>query len=170
MGVLALVRAAGSGPAQETAEHLRTLGAGDVRIVEEDELAGAGAAASGDVLVVRAGARLAAGALERLAEAAGDPVVATAAAIALDGAHDAAAVAERSLHLRPRTPRATLDCAWVNRSALELAGPLDDSFGERCSALGLLHVVADDVLAAGVPATDSTDPLDAEYLDGPPRP
>ncbi|MDA0185160.1 glycosyltransferase, partial [Solirubrobacter phytolaccae] len=79
--------------------------------------------------------------------------------------------ADRTLRLRPRTTRLTLDCTWVSGAALALAGPLDDGFGERCSELGLLHVVADDVLVQGVDETEPGDPLDRfEYGELPPRP
>jgi glycosyltransferase involved in cell wall biosynthesis len=170
-GAVALVLASGSASAEPTAEHLQELGIAS-RVVAEDALAAtAEAVAPADVVVVRAGARLAPGALDRLAEAAAAEAVATARAISLGTeTGDAALVAARSLRLRPRSTRQTLDCTWINRAALQLAGPLDDGFSDRCSAAGLVHVVADDVLALGVPATDAADPLDAEYSGGPPRP
>jgi len=150
-------------PAAETVERLRALGIAARAVEDLTTLAG-------DVVLVRDGARVAAGFVERLQAAAPDATVATVAAIALpDG--DPAVVAERALGLRPRTTTLSLDCTLVTAAALDAAGPLDQGFAERCAALGLLHVIADDVLVTGVPATDMSDPLDRfEYGDLPPRP
>ncbi len=67
----------------------------------------------------------------------------------------AAAVRVRSLRLHPALPTAIGHCLYVRRSALELAGPFDETFSpgygeevdfsQRCLALGLTHVLADDV-------------------------
>jgi glycosyltransferase involved in cell wall biosynthesis len=76
----------------------------------------------------------------------------------VDAERLAAAVAERASRAWPRTPAADGHCVWVSRSALELAGPLDTSFGSLRAALidlsqrmlqrGLVNVVADDVFVA----------------------
>ncbi|MDA0171527.1 glycosyltransferase [Solirubrobacter taibaiensis] len=128
-------------------------------------------AATGEVLVIRAGARLTAGFVERLRAAAGEAgTVATVAAIA-HGSGDPDEVAQRSLRMHPRTTRLTLDCTLVTRAALALAGPLDEGFGGRCDALGLAHVVADDVLVRGTEPTSAVNPLDRhEHSDLPLRP
>jgi glycosyltransferase involved in cell wall biosynthesis len=160
-----LVHAASAG---ETVEHLRSLGVASRAVTD---LAAAAAAADGDLVVMRGGARVGGGFVERLSAAveAGEGTVATAAAIAFEG--DPELIATRSLNLRPRTTRLTLDCTLVTRAALDLAGPLDENFGLRCNERGLVHVVADDVLVAGVPRTQGEDPLDGfEYGDLPPRP
>jgi glycosyltransferase involved in cell wall biosynthesis len=116
---------------------------------------------SGDLIVVRDGVRPPEGFAERLAAAAGtDGTVATVSALAGSAAP--------SLGLRPRVLRPTLECAWVSKAALELAGPLDDGFAERCSALGFVHVVADDVVIEGVAAPD--DVLEAGAYGELPRP
>jgi glycosyltransferase involved in cell wall biosynthesis len=65
-------------------------------------------------------------------------------AVELDAA--AAAVRGHAAQLRPRVPAPSPACMLVARAALELVGPLDEGFPERCSAAGLLHIVADDVL------------------------
>jgi glycosyltransferase involved in cell wall biosynthesis len=153
------------GPAEETIEHLRRLG---VHARAVGELATA--TVDGDVIVVRRGARVGAGFAERLAAAATDGVTATVAALALPEG-DPDVVARRSLKLHARTTRLTFDCTWVSGAAAALAGPLDEGFGRRCSELGLVHVVADDVLVTGVPPTDPSDPLDREEIPPlPPRP
>jgi glycosyltransferase involved in cell wall biosynthesis len=152
------------GLADDTLVHLRELGV-EPRAV--DDLA----SVTGDVIVIRAGARVGPGFADRLRAAAGTSgTVATVAAIAHDsGDHDA--VAERTLGLRPRTTRLTLDCTFVSGAALHLAGPLDDGFGDRCAALGLAHVLADDVLVRGVGSTEVDEPLDDhEYAEVPLRP
>lgn len=66
-----------------------------------------------------------------------------------------ARVRERSLGLRPRIPTIVGHCFFVRRSALELVGDFDETFApgygeevdfsQRCLAVGLQHVVADDV-------------------------
>lgn len=67
----------------------------------------------------------------------------------------ARAVARGSYRLRPRLPVCVGHAVYVRRSALDLVGGFDEAFspgyGEevdfsvRCSAVGLLHVCADDV-------------------------
>jgi glycosyltransferase involved in cell wall biosynthesis len=128
----------------ETAAHLRELGLEPVSAVP----------VGGDLIVVRAGARASAGFAERLAAAAGeDGTVATVSA--LGGAPGAAGEA---LGLRPRLLRPALGCAWVSRAALDLAGPLDDGFAARCSELGFLHLLAEDVVVSGIGETVEEDP------------
>jgi glycosyltransferase involved in cell wall biosynthesis/GT2 family glycosyltransferase len=63
-----------------------------------------------------------------------------------------------SLRLRPRIPVGIGHCLFVRREALELVGDFDLAFApgygeevdfsQRCLAMGLQHVVADDVLVA----------------------
>lgn len=82
----------------------------------------------------------------------------------------AAIVAADSRRLRPRIAAPVAGCVLLRRSALDAtatASPDDHdatspaaalaAFGERCIALGLSHVLADDVLAAGEPATPTAD-------------
>jgi GT2 family glycosyltransferase/glycosyltransferase involved in cell wall biosynthesis len=67
-----------------------------------------------------------------------------------------ARVRERSLLLRPRIPTLIGHCFLVRRSALDLVGDFDEvfspgygeevDFSQRCLAVGLQHVVADEVL------------------------
>jgi glycosyltransferase involved in cell wall biosynthesis/GT2 family glycosyltransferase len=67
----------------------------------------------------------------------------------------AQSVAARSPQLRPRIPTAIGHCMYIRRSALELVGGFDDAFSpgygeevdfsQRCLAMGLCHVAADDV-------------------------
>ena len=119
--------------------------------------------ADGDVAVVDARTLVTAGWLERLRAAARDasgPVGTVSPltlgpgptdllgmapeAVELDAA--AVAVRERAARLRPRVRGPIAACMLVARSALSLVGPLDDGFAARCTAAGLLHVVADDVV------------------------
>ena len=68
----------------------------------------------------------------------------------------AARVRERSPVLRPRIPTLVGHCFYVRRDALDLVGDFDErfspgygeevDFSQRCIALGLQHVVADEVL------------------------
>lgn len=157
-----------SGPAEDTLAHLRDLG---VEAQAVDDLATAAAGAPGDVVAIRAGARLGAGFLDRLHAAAGSAgTVATVAALAHDRG-EFETVAERSLRLYPRTTRLDLGCTLVKGAVLALAGPLDDGFGDRCDALGLLHVVADDVLVRRLGETEAGDPRDGHaYAELPLRP
>jgi len=74
----------------------------------------------------------------------------------------AAAAAQRSLLLRPRLDAIAGPCAYLRRSALELAGPLDEQLdlrwaveidlAQRCVLRGLQHVAADDVLVGRLAA------------------
>lgn len=90
---------------------------------------------------------------------AGSPAPSPLPAAGLERA--AATVAEHAGRLRPRIPEPHPGCVLLRRTALDLAGPGPDeaspaaalaAFGERCSELGLSHVLADDVLAAGSPS------------------
>jgi glycosyltransferase involved in cell wall biosynthesis len=128
--------------------------------------------------------------LERLGAAAyWDTTIATASAMLsgdrwapspLPAAEDlesaAAAVAEWSLRRRPRVGEPLAGCVLVRRSALDLIGAGDwastsaaaglADFAQRCSAVGLGHVLADDVLARGdaaVPTPAEEAMLDARY-------
>jgi glycosyltransferase involved in cell wall biosynthesis len=108
--------------------------------------------AVGDVVVVGGDVRLGPGWLEGLLAARGDDgTVATVDAVVLDVVDVAEAAARLQgapARPRPRTSAPTWACTLVTRAALDLAGPLDDGFAGRCSARGLLHVVAGDVLVA----------------------
>jgi glycosyltransferase involved in cell wall biosynthesis len=84
----------------------------------------------------------------------------------------AALVILHSGRLRPRVSEPHAGCVLLRRTALDVAGfttePMSPAaaladFGERCSALGLGHVLADDVLAAGNPALPT--PGEAQALD-----
>ncbi|HTA96342.1 MAG TPA: glycosyltransferase [Solirubrobacteraceae bacterium] len=81
-----------------------------------------------------------------------------------DGGEAAARAAQevcsRALRLRPRIATMGPGCVYIRRGAWELAGPLDRdlAFGaalevmaKRAMGLGLIHVVADDVLVFGPP-------------------
>jgi glycosyltransferase involved in cell wall biosynthesis len=67
----------------------------------------------------------------------------------------AASIRSNALRLYPTIPTALGHCFYVRRSALELIGPLDETFSpgygeevdfsQRCLLHGLSHVVADDV-------------------------
>jgi GT2 family glycosyltransferase len=70
----------------------------------------------------------------------------------------AARIRETSQRLRPRIPVAIGHCLYVRRTALDLVGGFDRAFApgygeevdfsQRCLAMGMQHVVADDVLVA----------------------
>jgi glycosyltransferase involved in cell wall biosynthesis len=73
-------------------------------------------------------------------------------------AQAARCVRQGALRLHPRIATIGPGCAYIRRMALELVGPLDESLslGEaladlalRTTALGMVHVVADDVLVEG---------------------
>lgn len=115
-------------------------------------------AAPADVVLLRAGCRVAPEWLEDLRQAAyASTTTATATALTqhdLGGASAdtfegaAAAVRAGSLRLRPRieTPDQAA-CVYVRRSALDLLGdPSGADFRTTCVELGLAHVLADDVL------------------------
>ncbi len=119
----------------------------------------------GDAIIVAPGMRVTAGWFEGLrAAATSDSTVASATPLSLGaGATEdldkvAHRVRERALRLYPRTATIGPGCAYLRRSALELAGPLDGSlaldeafarFALRALALGMVHVAADDVLVEG---------------------
>jgi glycosyltransferase involved in cell wall biosynthesis len=71
----------------------------------------------------------------------------------------AQALASRSLRLWPRVATMEPGCLYVRRTAWELAGPLEDGIplrealegmARRASGLGMVHVLADDVVVAGI--------------------
>jgi glycosyltransferase involved in cell wall biosynthesis len=142
------------------------------------------AAGAYDIAILAPGTVVAAGWLEGLRAAAlSDATVASASPLAL-GVHGldldadkitpagepepdldslAQRVSARSQRARPRTVRLGPCCVYLNRPALELLGSLPSSTvpGEtlgtvagELSALGLLHVVADDVLVDGRRSTE----------------
>ncbi len=125
-----------------------------------------------DVAFVLAGMQVSPGWLKGLRDAAtSDSIVASATplslgagAVMLPGADpsdaDEAAIALRqsALDLYPRIATIGPGCAYIRRGALELAAPLDESLGLgealadlalRTTALGMVHVAADDVLVHG---------------------
>lgn len=112
-------------------------------------------AAPEDVLVVAEDARVPADVVERLAACAPDPSVATVSALGRPEG-DPVRVSGEALRLRPRLLDVAFDCTLVRRAALDLAGPLDEGFARRCQAIGLVHVLADDVLVTGVPETTTS--------------
>ncbi len=93
--------------------------------------------------------------LERLRSAAlSDSVIASSSALFDADRAGAAAIATASLRLRPRIERIGPHCALIRRQALELIaapanlGSLEEALhdlSERLSALGLIHVAADDM-------------------------
>jgi glycosyltransferase involved in cell wall biosynthesis len=118
----------------------------------------------GDVVIVAPGMRVTAGWFEGLRTAAtSDSTVASATPLSLSESTEdldkaARRVRERALRLYPRIATINPGCTYIRRSALELAGPLDDSlaldeafarFALRALALGMVHVAADDVLVEG---------------------
>jgi glycosyltransferase involved in cell wall biosynthesis len=146
----------------------------------------AGAAGAADLAVVMPGVEVFGDWLERLRAAAySDTAIATASAMlsgdrwapsplpagSLENA--AASVAERSIRRWPRVSEPLAGCVLVRRSALDLVGAGDWStsspaaqladLGERCAAVGLGHVLADDVLADGTAAV--VGPEEAAALD-----
>jgi glycosyltransferase involved in cell wall biosynthesis len=150
--------------------------------------AAAEAAGRADLVVVMPGVEVFGDWLERLVAAAhSDTAIASASAMlsghrwapsplpsgSLEGA--AATVAEHSTRRRPRISEPVAGCVLLRRTALDVAGTgavassptaaLAD-FAERCTALGLSHVLADDVLADGQAVglkPDEAATLDAKY-------
>ncbi len=133
------------------------------------------AASPADVVLLRGDCHVPQGWLERLRVAAcADTGTATASALttAMLGADasagdefaaQASAVVAASLRLYPRARAATGPCLYIRRTAVELAGPFDSGFSERCLQAGLAHVLADDLLVAS-PAGSRTG-----RSSGPPR-
>jgi glycosyltransferase involved in cell wall biosynthesis len=123
----------------------------------------ASATAPADLVLLDADVWIGPGWLDGLLAARGDDgTVATVDAVLLPVANrEAAAERLRSgrARPRPRRPAPAWACTLVTRAALELAGPLDAGFAARCSARGLLHVVAGDVVAA------SSRPLPVQEAD-----
>jgi glycosyltransferase involved in cell wall biosynthesis len=134
-----------------------------------------GASFPADVALLIPGVRVGAGWLERVRAAAlSDSTIASATPLCLgsggvglelgDRTNEASfdqlaeRVATQSPRLRPKIAVMGPGCVYMRRSALELAGPLDESLALddaladlalRLSALGMVHVLADDVLVAG---------------------
>ncbi len=125
-----------------------------------------------DVAFVRAGVQVSPGWLRGLQGAAtSDSIVASATPLSLgagavmlagadpsDAGEAAIAIRQSALDLHPRIATIGPGCAYIRRAALELAGPLDESKGlsealadlaMRMTSLGMIHVVADDVLVGG---------------------
>jgi glycosyltransferase involved in cell wall biosynthesis len=169
----------------ETVEVAWTPGEGPGETLAE----AARAAGRADLIVLMPGVEVYGDWLERLRAAAySDTAIATASAIvsgepwapsplpAGDLAGAAASVAEWSIRRRPRVSEPVAACVLVRRSALDLVGGGDWSpaspagqladLAERCSAVGLGHVLADDVLAVGraaIPEAEETAGLEARY-------
>lgn len=75
------------------------------------------------------------------------------------------AVAERGLRLRPRIATVGPGCCYLRRAGLDLAGLLEDSprldwaladWAVRAIAVGMVHVLSDDVLVEGLPELRQT--------------
>lgn len=155
--------------ARETERDVRHTAGAPATLVAPNRLEGAlRGQTAGSIALVLAGTELAKGWLDGLEAAAGaDGTVATASAIspggpwgpAGDGAlrPDAAdSIRRNSVRLRPRLLAPHWPCVLVRRAALDLAGvpagePVEllAELGEGCTARGLLHVLADDVLVRG---------------------
>jgi glycosyltransferase involved in cell wall biosynthesis len=117
-----------------------------------------------DLALVREGVLVGPEWLDGLREAAqSDSVVMSASALVEPGA-DGAVVAARAVAVRARSPRlrptlerASADCCYLRAAALELVDPPDAAcdteavaeLSERISALGLVHVLADDTYVGG---------------------
>jgi glycosyltransferase involved in cell wall biosynthesis len=118
-----------------------------------------------DLALVREGVLVGPGWLDGLRDAArSDSIVMTASALAGPAADAgevaarAAAVRAGSARLRPTLECASVECCYVRAAALELVAPPDAggddaaALGElsaRISALGLVHVLADDTYVGG---------------------
>jgi glycosyltransferase involved in cell wall biosynthesis len=127
-----------------------------------------------DVMLVGEGVLVGPGWLEGLREAAHlDSIVMTASPLSEPGADElavdalAGAVLNASLGVRPTIARARDDCCYLRASALELVGPpaagVEDQnavaeLSARISALGLVHILADEVCVRARP--------DEHLLDG----
>lgn len=133
------------------------------------------ATAPADAVLIAAGLETSPGWLERLREAAtSDSTVASATPLSIGAAAvelfagelapelpflDAARRVEQgSLRLRPKIAAIGPGCCYLRRRALMLAGPLADDapltevllrLGVRLNSLGMVNVLADDVLVAG---------------------
>lgn len=131
--------------------------------------------APADVIVLHSDCVVTPDWFEGMTRAAADSLVATVSAMTSGGTinpsrqHDllplpqtlgrdeaARAIRDQSLRLHPQMPAAVGHCVLIKRSAFELVGPLDDTFGaalhaaevdfsQRCLCRGLMHVLADDV-------------------------
>ena len=147
-------------------ESVRAHTPGDVRVVVAERGAAEVAAQAGraGVAVCDGRHRVVAGWLDALQDAARDATVATSSALTLGAgptALDVAAAGEaaaaelrgRSARIRPRLPGPAPACHLVTRAALDVAGPLDDGFADRCTHAGLLHVAADELLVLPVAGT-----------------
>ncbi len=144
------------------------------------------AAGRADVVVVMPGVKVYGDWLERLVGAAhSDTTIATASAMVSGGpwapsplpagelGGTAGIVAEHSARRRPRIAEPVAGCLVIRRTALDVVGSGEESwslpggiadFGERCTAVGLGHVLADDVLAEGVASAPSE--AEAAVLEG----
>ena len=133
-----------------------------------------------DVAVVTAGSMVFPGWLDALADAAAtDTTVASASAMTaatpwapatppgLAAADAAAAMSRRSARVRPRVPEPTGPVVLLRRPALDALGAPDPElgdlmsalvdWGERCTAMGFSHVLADDVLVTPPAAASLTE-------------
>jgi glycosyltransferase involved in cell wall biosynthesis len=182
------------GPASvATGRSIAKTVASDVQILAGtpgSEALAAAAATAGrpDLVVVSPGVQVFGDWLPRLVAAAhADSTIATASALLSAGrwapepltqdilGAAASSVAEHARRLRPRVSEPQAGCVLLRRTALEIAGSGTDApfarwlaeFGERCGAVGLSHVIADDVLAGGAPAQgllpDDVVELDARW-------
>jgi glycosyltransferase involved in cell wall biosynthesis len=115
-----------------------------------------------DLVLVREGVLVGPGWLDGLREAAHhDSIVMTASALSepvADGVEveqRASAVRAAAAPLHPALPAASESCSYLRAAGLELVGAPDEQsggvsgFSARISALGLVHVLADEVWVAG---------------------
>ena len=166
----------GSVATVDVARELLTLSLGERRGAAAALAAVHARAPHADVALVGEGVLVGAGWLDGLREAAcADAIVMTASPLS-EPASDAEAaeraartVSAASARLRPSIARARGDCCYLRASALELFGAppaaAADAIAElsaRVSALGLVHVLADEVCVGAGP--------DEELLHGDPGP
>ncbi|HEX4034127.1 MAG TPA: glycosyltransferase [Solirubrobacteraceae bacterium] len=129
-----------------------------VSVVDEGGVAAALAAAAGgsDVVVLAGGVSVGEGWLDGLRDAvASDSIVMSASALG-GGAEElgarAASLRSHSARLRPTIPAAREQCCLLSGAGLALVGAgTVAEVSARLSSLGLVHVLADDVLVGGAP-------------------
>ncbi len=159
-------------PAVPTEVALRALRACTPTSVPIDVVDGAAPArveealVGSDIVIVEAGVTLADGWLQRLQAAAhADLTTATASALRLEagtkGSAESTPLPRAWGRPSPRLMAPSPGAVLIRATALELAGPYDEGFAERCAGLSLLHILVPDV-----PAVVSEDPPPAPETDG----
>src|SRR3954470_17314402 len=129
---------------RQDVERVRAHTPAGVAVIGVDEPADV--AAPADLVLLGRDVRVDGDWLDALRAAAGDDgTVATVDAVVVAGEAPVPPLSE----LRPRAQAPVWACTLVTRAALDLAGPLDAGFADRCSAAGLLHVVAGEVVVRG---------------------